>query len=329
VIGNSSGAPGSLTILDSAGGGSVILSAANTYTGATIVGDGVNSVTLALSGAGSIANSTSLTINNNATFDISAATPTSVTTADGQTSVTAVAIKNLQDGAGANGSSAINLGGNTLYVNQQSAGTFSGVIQDGGNGGALFKDGAGTLTLAGVNTYTGGTSIYAGTLALSGSGSISQSSSLTIYNGGTFDISSASPGQLTTFSGAQLVAVEVNDLKDGTNTTKNGSAINLGSNTLYIYQPTSGTFSGQIVGGSAGNLALFKGGAGTLTLAGNSNYSGLTAIAGGTLAGGTTNAFSANSGIIVAQGGTLDLGGYNQTSARCLTPPDLASAPAR
>lgn len=312
AIGNGNGATGSLTVLDSsvAGGGTVTFSGANTYTGATIVGDGINSVTLALSGAGSIASSSSLAINNNATFDISAATPTSVTTADGQTNVTAVAIKTLQDGAGANGSSAINLGGNTLYINQQNAGTFSGIIQDGvalgGSGvGSLFKDGAGTLTLAGVNTYTGATSIYAGTLVLSGFGSISNSSTLTIYNGATFDISNASQG-------SQVV---VNNLQDGGNATKNGSTISLGTNALYVQQQTSGVFSGQIIGGDPTNFALFKDGAGTLTLAGSNSYSGLTAIVKGTLAGGTTNAFSANSGMIVAQGGTLDLGGYSQTVA--------------
>jgi fibronectin-binding autotransporter adhesin len=46
----------------------------------------------------------------------------------------------------------------------------SGVIE--GIGGSLTKAGAGTLTLSGANTYTGGTTVSAGTLLLSGSGTL-------------------------------------------------------------------------------------------------------------------------------------------------------------
>jgi autotransporter-associated beta strand protein len=53
--------------------------------------------------------------------------------------------------------------------NNQST-TFAGVIQDGGltgrTGGKLVKLGAGTLTLSGANTYTGGTTVSAGDLIL-------------------------------------------------------------------------------------------------------------------------------------------------------------------
>jgi autotransporter-associated beta strand protein len=51
--------------------------------------------------------------------------------------------------------------------------TVSGVLQDGGigggTGGALRKVGTGTLTLSGVNTYTGFTDIQGGTLLVNGS----------------------------------------------------------------------------------------------------------------------------------------------------------------
>src|SRR5205823_9329616 len=42
------------------------------------------------------------------------------------------------------------------------SGTFSGTIQNGGGTLALVKSGAGVLTLAGANTYTGGTTVSGG-----------------------------------------------------------------------------------------------------------------------------------------------------------------------
>lgn len=58
--------------------------------------------------------------------------------------------------------------------------------------GGLTKTGAGTMQLAGVNIYTGNTTINAGTLALNGSASLS-SPLITIAGGATFDVSGLSP----------------------------------------------------------------------------------------------------------------------------------------
>jgi autotransporter-associated beta strand protein len=61
----------------------------------------------------------------------------------------------------------LTVGGNNLSTE------VSGVIQDdrpfGGTGGSLVKVGTGTLTLSGINTYTGPTTVNAGTLAVNGS----------------------------------------------------------------------------------------------------------------------------------------------------------------
>src|SRR5262249_31370926 len=55
--------------------------------------------------------------------------------------------------------------------------------------GGLTKMGDGTLTLSGVNGYSGGTVINAGTLVLSGTGTLGASSgSTTINAGGTLDL---------------------------------------------------------------------------------------------------------------------------------------------
>jgi outer membrane autotransporter protein len=80
----------------------------------------------------------------------------------------------------------VSLGDNQLVVggNYLST-TFSGVIRDGGidpaTGGSLAKVGAGTLTLSGINTYTGATDVLGGELVVDGS--IASSSLTTVASG--------------------------------------------------------------------------------------------------------------------------------------------------
>jgi autotransporter-associated beta strand protein len=61
----------------------------------------------------------------------------------------------------------VSLGTKQLIAGSNSLSTvFSGVIQDGGEGGSLTKIGAGMLELSGANTYTGGTTVNAGGLVI-------------------------------------------------------------------------------------------------------------------------------------------------------------------
>ncbi|MFG1395280.1 autotransporter-associated beta strand repeat-containing protein, partial [Xanthobacter agilis] len=114
----------------------------NTYTGATVISAG----TLALSGSGSIAASSTVTVDG--TLDIAAISGGSVS------------ISNLSGSA----AGAITLGSKTLKVLQAVSGVYAGTIS---GAGSLTKEGEGTLTLTGTNTYTGGTVLGAGTLSVS------------------------------------------------------------------------------------------------------------------------------------------------------------------
>ena len=180
---------GSLVLGDGITTGTIVLSAANTYTGTTTVKSGT---TLALQGNGTIASSSRTTIDGD--LDISAlSSGTSLVTMDG--------------------SGNLILGANTVTVTNGST-TFGGVI--GGTGGLTVS--GGTQTLSGTNTYTGKTQINAGaTAALSGTGSIATSSE--VVANGRFDISATDDGaSLVTLSGVGTVA-----LGSKTLTVTNGS----------------------------------------------------------------------------------------------------------
>lgn len=76
---------------------------------------------------------------------------------------------------------------------------FSGVISNGSGAGGIIKDGTGTLTLTGDNSYSSSTGVTQGTLAIGGSGDINQTSGVTISSGGTFRYNSS-----VTYSGGSI-----------------------------------------------------------------------------------------------------------------------------
>ncbi len=79
-------------------------------------------------------------------------------------------------------------GVNTLTVNNPSANTFAGVLQDGPAGQlALIKSGAGSFTLSGSNSYSGGTTINSGSLLVTNTtGSATGSGAVAVNVGAIF-----------------------------------------------------------------------------------------------------------------------------------------------
>ena len=163
-----------------------------------------------------------------------------------------------------------------LLFDRSDAITYDGVVS--GTGGLYQYNGVGTLTLTGVNTFTGNAVIFGGTLALSGNGSVANA--YNVVDDGTFDISNTSGTSIQSLTGT--------------------GNVNLGAQTLTLSNAID-EFDG-VIGGSGG-LTVAAGGE---TLGGVNTYTGATTInAGGTLA--LINAGSiANSSDVIANG-TFDI----------------------
>ncbi len=210
-------------------------------------------------------------------------------------------VSNLSsNGAGtaviANGNTAtsapVTLGKGTLTVNQTTAGTYAGTLVDelaeyNGSGSklqgplALTKTGPAALTLSGVNTHTGGTTVNAGTLFVTGSAASSATSigsggmlggtgtlgAVTVASGGTLAPGVGGIGTLTLSSAALSLsgttAMELNkaagtsDSVQGISTATYGGTLtvtNLGG-TLAAGDSFT-LFSASMYAGSFSNITL-------------------------------------------------------------------------
>ena len=109
------------------------------------------------------------------------------------------------------GDGLVYLGARSLAVGSNNLSTtFSGVIQDGGSSGgssgAISKVGAGTLTLSGVNTYTGGTTVSAGILNVANRTGSATGTGAVNVNAGTLGGSGIIAGASTIGTGSSVGA---------------------------------------------------------------------------------------------------------------------------
>jgi autotransporter-associated beta strand protein len=205
------------------------------------------------------------------------------------------------------------LGANNLTVGSNNLSTlFSGVIQDGGQfggtGGSLTKDGTGTLTLSGTNTFTGLTTVSAGILNIQNGSALGATtvgtvvlSNATLQLQGGISVGTESlliEGVGATGQNGALVNVSGTNNYSGLLGLEGDSTISSDAGTLNLTNPgritgTEGqpfdlTLTGDgdgtissIIGIGSGTLA--KSGTGTWTLTGANTYTGATSISAGIL----------------------------------------------
>jgi len=186
--------------------------------------------------------------------------------------------------------------------------TAAGDIAVGGaiNGpSAVTKSGNGTLTLSGNNSgMGGGVALSAGTLNVNNNNALG-SGALTIGGGTALD--NTSGGSVTL---ANAMNWNGNFIFAGTtNLTQQAGAVALGTNSQVTVANNTLSVGGAI-GDSGLNRTLTKAGNGTLVLAGNNTYGGVTTVNAGTLHISHNNALGAGAGnTTVAGGATLEIGG--------------------
>jgi len=160
----------------------------------------------------------------------------------------------------------------------------------------LIKIGVGTQTLAGRNTYTGGTVVNDGELNLTGLGT---------YGAGTFTVN----GGILRFSAAQATTAGVQ--------VTGGNFVIASPNTFSggVQVSNNGTFTLSATGAFSGGVSVNGANALFTTTAANSVYTGGTTLTDGTIRIGTssTSLGSLANNVTTINGGVFDLNGFNQT----------------
>jgi len=251
-----------------AGLGSLTLSGTNnTYTGDTVITGG----TLTDGVSNAIPSASNLTVNGTtAVFNLGAnhTNTVNIVSLDGNGSITGT------------GNSTLTSTGGFQLMN----GTVTAILA--GNGSALNKTTNGTVTLSGVNTYTGNTTVTAGTLTDGVSNAIPSASNLTVN--GTTAVFNLGANHTNTVNGVTL--------------NGNGSILGTGNSTLTStggFQVMNGTVTAILAGNGS---ALNKTTNGTVTLAGANTYTGATNVTAGTLVVSSTGSLPTNGVLNVAAG---------------------------
>jgi fibronectin-binding autotransporter adhesin len=232
-----------------------------------------SAATASFSGFGNLVVAGTLTANSNSTYT-------------GGTTISSGGRLNL--GSGGNVGSIVGpvVDDGLLVFNRGNAVAFAGAIS---GAGGLEKQGAETLTLSGVNTYAGATTITAGRILAGSVNGLSPNSAFTVNLNTTLDLNGFN-NTIGSLSGAGSV---IND----------GSAL---AALTVANDNTTTTFSGiiqdGIFGNQAGVLHLTKSGTGTLILTGANSYTGNTTINAGTLQVGNGGATGSILGDVLDNG---------------------------
>jgi autotransporter-associated beta strand protein/T5SS/PEP-CTERM-associated repeat protein len=283
--------------LSKIGTGTLTLTGASSYTGAT----SVNAGTLQAGATNTFAPLSAFTVASGGTLNL----------ASFNQSIGSLA-----------GAGSVALGAATLTTgNDNTSTTFSGTIS---GSGSLIKVGTGTLTLAGANAYTGGTTLAGGTLSLAnnqalGSGVLTTTGSVVDYASGVSIanaiVINSNSTQLQVLSGSATQAGAISELNGPRPLEKIGAGTLVLSGVNTYSGPTTVSGGALIVTGSIANSPVTVGNGAVLT--GIGTVGAATVLSGGTFAPGPTGTPGAMSinGNLAFQSGAVYLVQVNPSTA--------------
>ena len=260
------------------GAGTLTLSAANSYSGATNLSAG----TLSLSGSGTLGNAAGALNLTGGTLDL------------GTTTQTRTGTITLNGATVSNGT----LSSSGTFDTQ--SGTISAVLA---GTGTLAKTGTGTVTLSAANTYTGATTLSAGTLTLSGSGTLGDAAGALNLTGGTLDLGTTTQTRTGTITLNGATVSNGTLSSSGTFATQSGTISTVLAGTGALTKTGTGTVTLSGANTYSGTTTVSGG---TLSVNGSATSSAFTVQNGGTLGGtGTIGATTLQSGGIHAPGNSI------------------------
>jgi autotransporter-associated beta strand protein len=312
---------GSLTKI---GTGTLTLSGANTYTGATAINAGVlniqsNTALGTTAGSTTVASGAALQLQNNTSVGAETLTlsgtgvsnggalrsESGTNTWGGNISITADAEIETASGSSLTVNGNITGSGTTLTVESIGSTTFNGI----NTFGTLAKTGAGTLIVTSTNTY-GTANISAGNFALGASNILSNTMDINVTGTGNFDLGSftdtiddlVGSGTLTVAGSGNLTIDQIGGTLSGSNPTGAFSGTLDVDGIMTLNGGTIGT--GADGSGSTGSMILTAGN--TLTIADDFNFGGTLQLGAG---------MSGASLALMGAGTTFDLGALHVIGA--------------